>query len=198
MYGGKLVIWRCFDCFDYFEVPGNPSMQKNTLTAPAIFMERSYFREMLLTHEQTTWDAVLVKSYTIFSQLTSSSRCQNQYIIIAATVVSNNMLLGTSWPCVRTCSAWMRLRGWRSPPVNGSLKAAWINNPPAPLPQPLDHRGKGLDQGALHGRVARVDLPQVLVVQQVVRQLLRVAQALQISVVVTIIMRKEGGSMLIL
>ena len=66
----------------------------------AIFMERSYFREMLLTHEQTTWDAVLVKSYTIFSQLTSSGGCQNQYIIVAATVVSNNMLLWTSWPCV--------------------------------------------------------------------------------------------------
>ena len=55
-----LNVWReagdlkVFDCFDYFEVPGNPSMQKNTLTAAAIFKERSYFRKMLLTHEQTT------------------------------------------------------------------------------------------------------------------------------------------------
>ena len=94
--------------------------------------------------------------------------------------------------CVCTGSDRLRLRGWRSPPVNGSLKAAWIDNPPASLPQPLDHRGEGLDQGTLHGRVAGVDLPQVLVVQQVVRQLLRVAQALQISLVIMVIMRKAG------
>ena len=68
-----------------------------------------------------------------------------------------------------------------SSPVDGSLEAAWVDHPAAALPQPLDHRGKRLDEGALHGGVARVDLPQVLVVQKVVRQLLRVAQTLQIS-----------------
>ena len=66
-------------------------------------------------------------------------------------------------------------------PVDRSLEAAWVDHPAAALPQPLDHRGERLDEGALHGGVARVDLPQVLVVQKVVRQLLRVAQTLQIS-----------------
>ena len=66
-------------------------------------------------------------------------------------------------------------------PVHCSLKAAWVDYPPTTLPEPLDHCGKGLYQGALHGRVACVDLSQVFVVQQVVRQLLGVAQTLQIS-----------------
>ena len=71
-------------------------------------------------------------------------------------------------------------------PVHCSLKAAWVDYPPTTLPEPLDHCGKGLYQGALHGRVACVDLSQVFVVQQVVRQMLGVAQALKICVLFTV------------
>jgi len=63
--------------------------------------------------------------------------------------------------------------------VDSPLETAGVHDPPPLLPEALDHRGEGLDQGALHGGVGGVDFPHVLVIQQVVGQLPGVGQALE-------------------